>query len=325
MPKSISSLVAEDGDDDEMPGLEEIWIPPADQEDILEQIAIWNACQAAARQTSTDFECDKGDSAATVPTPGWDHAGSSGAGAKHEVSPLSTQSLENFNFNFDFPKMDNSPASDCGSIRVLGIETEDSLAVESNDSSPTGIVEPEPQRVFHLFSKLPEAIRLTIWNLNNPGGRLVEIVEWKRNCQFYGIGQRVANLQVCHESRVEALKTYPLSFSVDFKDPLIPFCFEKDTLLLGRRLLDEENHIYFRKNCDRGDLARVQRLVVDTALRWTTASEDVKLAEKNSGSGLQLMHRDRGTGFGGLSRIIFSGLKEYTALYNEDTDPGPGE
>lgn len=342
MPKSISSVVADDGcedDEDKMPGLEEEWIPPAD--DLAEQIAIWEAIQAANRWQSSDQEVDKDTSSANDPTPSWDRAGtasdkssqveSSQVNAKPELSLEVLQTLQNFKFDFSFPKMENSPASsDLGGAH--GEAAEESHACENDeneDSSPTEIINTEQEQeqgpVFHLFSQLPEAIRLTIWNLNNPEPRLIEIVEFKKNCRFYGNGRPVVNLQVCHESRIESLKSYPLSFSVDFEEPLIPFCFEKDTLLLGRRLLDEDTHIYFRKHCDLGDLKRVQRLVVDTALCWTTAAEELERAEKDRGSGLQLLRRDRGVGFGGLSRSIFSGVREYTALYNEGTDPLPGE
>ena len=105
--------------------------------------------------------------------------------------------------------------------------------------------------VFHLFSKLPIKIRRRIWALNLPGPRLVEIIEWKGS--FYGCAYEITNLAVCRESRVEALKTHPLSFSVGYEQPLIAFNFETDTMLLGRRLQDEDNHIWFRRHCDERD------------------------------------------------------------------------
>lgn len=323
MPKSISSVVAEDGydEDDEMPGLESDCIPPADADDTAEQMAIWELCQAnRQQQQSASPEANKDASPATEPTPSWDRAGD---GAQPELSPEAMQWLKDF--KIIFPPPQNSPASsEAASIRVEPIEQPPS---ENNIGSPTtAVVEAEQEQgpVFHLFNKLPEAVRLAIWKLNHPEPRLIEIVESKGNCHFYGKGQPVVNLQVCHESRVEALKTYSLSFSVDCEEPLIPFSFEKDALLLGRRLLDEDTHIYFRKHCDPEDLKRVQRLVVDTALCWTTAVEEVKWEEKDRESGLMRSKRDRGRGLGGLSRGVFSGVREYTALYNGDTDPLPG-
>lgn len=64
---------------------------------------------------------------------------------------------------------------------------------------------------------------------------------------------QVVNLYVCRQSREEALKTYPLSFSVYYNQPLIAFNFESDTLLLGRRLKNPET---FKQKCDQWDLAK---------------------------------------------------------------------
>lgn len=158
--------------------------------------------------------------------------------------------------------------------------------------------------VFHLFSKLPIEIRRKIWALNLPGPRLIEVIE--RNGNFYGCAYPVINLAVCRESRNEGLKTHPLSFSVEDAPPLIAFNFEIDTLLLGRKLQDEDNHIWFRRKCDERELASVQFLMVDADLCW-------KVRKKG----------DRGSRLCGLSWLVFSGVKDYTALYTKDTDPLP--
>ena len=161
----------------------------------------------------------------------------------------------------------------------------------------------EAAPTFHPFSKLPPLIRRRIWALNLPAHRIVEVVE--KDGYFYGHSVvTVANLYVCRESRTEALKTHPLSFSVNFAPPMIPFNFDKDTLLLARNLNGQ--HVVFKRNCNKAELARVTSLMVDTWLQWQVRT-----------------HNNRGWRLCGMSWPIFSGLREYFALYTGQTDPLP--
>ncbi|CAG8950211.1 hypothetical protein HYFRA_00008449, partial [Hymenoscyphus fraxineus] len=277
-----------------------------------------------------DDLADKSGSCAKNASPNWDRA--SGGASRLKLPPITTDNLKGF---FDLPigPKNNSPVSDSSSVmdaiqRIIDYESQENESAEHDIEEKTSLsqtVEDEhvPVIVFHLFHKLPKKVRLMIWNLSCPDARLVELIEHQGNCQFYGSAQRVANLYVCRESRIETLKSYPLSFSVNYEDPLVPFNFEKDTLLLGRSLLDEESHIYFRKHCDRGDLAKVQRLMVDTKLYWMTEEDEQRMIQKLEEDCVKPRGRDRGTGFGGLSSIVFSGLVEYTALYTHYTDPLP--
>ncbi|KAF4621874.1 hypothetical protein G7Y89_g14472 [Cudoniella acicularis] len=162
---------------------------------------------------------------------------------------------------------------------------------------------------FHRFKDLPSEVRKTIWQLNLPGPRLVEVVV-DENGRFRDSSIPIVNLQVCQESRNLALATYPLSFSVNYEDPFIPFNFETDTLLLSRRLVEEENHIYFRKHCNTTELACVRKLMVDADLNWNPADCPIEKME-------------RGRGFGGISVFVFKGIEEYTVLWTEGTDPLP--
>jgi hypothetical protein len=118
--------------------------------------------------------------------------------------------------------------------------------------------------------------------------------------EFYCSAFRVINLQVCRESRREALKTHPISFSVDYKAPMIPFCFETDGLLLAGNIAHPE---LFKLMCNPRELAKVQRLVVDRNINWHVRERD-----------------DRGNGLGKMSRLIFSGLEEYTSIFVGDVD-----
>jgi hypothetical protein len=144
----------------------------------------------------------------------------------------------------------------------------------------------------HSASYPSPLIRRRIWALNLPAHRLVEVVE--EDGYFYGHSVvTVANLYVCRESRSEALKTHPLSFSVNFAPPMIPINFDKDTLLLARNL--NRQHVVFQRNCNQAELARVKSLMADTWLQCQIRTHD-----------------DRGWRLCGLSWSIFSGLREYS-------------
>ncbi|RDL39436.1 uncharacterized protein BP5553_03776 [Venustampulla echinocandica] len=200
-------------------------------------------------------------------------------------------------------------------LATMSITDSTAMSLSSNSSSGT-IVEIDIPRTFHPFARLPITVRRHIWSLNMPGPRLVEVVE--DNNDFIAFGKQITNLYICRESRREAHKTHPLSFSVNYNPPMVPFNFETDTLLLGRRLIDEDNHIYFRTNCDQEELAKVRRLMVDTELVWDEWQYSNKRQSRSHRS-----KRDRGAGLCGMSRLVFKGVEEYTALYTGLADPLP--
>jgi hypothetical protein len=116
---------------------------------------------------------------------------------------------------------------------------------------------------------------------------------------------------VCCESRAQALQDYPLCFSVDYKEPLIRFNFKYDTLLLGRGLLEGDNHHIFRRQCHKRDLDRVKSLMVDAELRW--------IGQDWFRHGQQ--HIRTGSGLCGLLRNVFPNVEEHTVIYTYSTDP----
>jgi hypothetical protein len=92
---------------------------------------------------------------------------------------------------------------------------------------------------FTLFPTLPIELRLKIWRFTLPGPRNVGIkIRFKDN-GFGGWMSRPSTpppptaLQICHESRAEALKTYILSFGTTAYPPTIYFNYEIDTLCFG--------------------------------------------------------------------------------------------
>jgi hypothetical protein len=155
---------------------------------------------------------------------------------------------------------------------------------------------------FPLFAKLPIEVRQKIWALNLPGPRIIKLIKDKD--EFYGSAFPVINLSVNRESRHEALKTYLLSFSVNYNSPLIPFNFSTDTLLIGRNV---QNSTYFKQNCNEWDLAMVERLVVDRSVKWGTRTLD-----------------GRGWRLGSMSHLVFKGVNDYVCLCTGSTDPLPG-
>ncbi|KAI1800043.1 hypothetical protein F4811DRAFT_557210 [Daldinia bambusicola] len=103
---------------------------------------------------------------------------------------------------------------------------------------------PDSLQVFHRFPKLPIEVRLMIWEYNLPGPRILDIqpkfpTRPKRRIIFAAAvnpnGKRVcsapANLQVCRESREEALKRYKPFLGIrGYMDPL------RDVLYFGQEL-----------------------------------------------------------------------------------------
>lgn len=77
-----------------------------------------------------------------------------------------------------------------------------------------------------------------------------------------------------------------------------------DTLLLAGNI---EHPTEFKRFCNPKDLAKVQRLVVDRKVEWGNRTMD-----------------NRGSGLGGMSRLIFSGVKDYTCIFTGGVDTLPG-
>jgi hypothetical protein len=91
---------------------------------------------------------------------------------------------------------------------------------------------------FTLFPNLAVELRLKIWRSTLPGPRNVGI---KIRIKDAGFGGWIArkntptpvSLQVCHESREEALKYYILSFGTTVYPPTVYFNYQIDTLCFG--------------------------------------------------------------------------------------------
>jgi hypothetical protein len=115
----------------------------------------------------------------------------------------------------------------------------------------------------------------------------------------------------CRESRAQALQDYPLSFSVGYNEPLIRFNFETDTLLLGRGLMNGDKHHIFRSQCQKWDLNRVKRLMVDAELSWIG----------HTWHEVNKQHTRLVSGLCNLLRNIFPAVEEHTVIYTYKTDP----
>jgi hypothetical protein len=176
------------------------------------------------------------------------------------------------------------------------------MVLDSDSEGGVEIDNPENQ-AFHEFVKLPQLIRNKIWVLNLPGPRLVEVIFKANEEEWYTNAPVIVNLSVCRESRVEALKTHPLSFACYGARAMIPFNFETDTLFLGTKMRDTQ--AFFKKHRVGQDLAKVQFLMVDERLDWDKRSK-----------------YDRGKGnLFGISQLVFSSVKEHTVLYSDDPLP----
>jgi hypothetical protein len=122
---------------------------------------------------------------------------------------------------------------------------------------------------------------------------------------------RIPAMVICRESRAQALQDYPLSFSVDYKEPQIRFNFETDTLLLGRGLQASDKHYIFRSQCQERDLNRVKFVMVDAELGGF----------RNEWCPLWKRHTRLGSGLCNLLRNAFPAVKEHTVIYTAHTDP----
>lgn len=85
--------------------------------------------------------------------------------------------------------------------------------------------------------------------------------------------------------------------------PLVAFCFETDTLVLGRGFTAP---LIFKRGCNPTELAKVKKLMVDSSIYWGVRLKD-----------------DRGWRLGRMSHAIFSGVEDYTCIFTDDTDPLP--
>lgn len=127
---------------------------------------------------------------------------------------------------------------------------------------------------FLLFPQLPIELRGKIIDENLPGPRLVELItvqvkerETIRD-EFLGFTtEPVVNRGVSQEWRNRSLKQYPLSFSVDGEEPMIPFNCEIDALYIGP-YLGSTNAIKFKRQCRQWELASIKHLVVNSKINW---------------------------------------------------------
>lgn len=101
-----------------------------------------------------------------------------------------------------------------------------------------------PATSFTVFPDLPFEIRLKIWSFVTPAPRDVTI---KYTTAFRKIEEQISPastgwisstpvpviLQICRESRAEALKSYQLSFGTVYNEPRIYFNFAIDSLSFG--------------------------------------------------------------------------------------------
>ncbi|CAJ2513789.1 Uu.00g019080.m01.CDS01 [Anthostomella pinea] len=89
------------------------------------------------------------------------------------------------------------------------------------------------QAAFTLFPLLPAELRLDIWRLSCHQ-RVVEVFYDSEQDQCTTTATPPAVLHACHESRLEALRIYKMSFGTKTHEPRIYFCHDMDTLYLPR-------------------------------------------------------------------------------------------
>ena len=111
-------------------------------------------------------------------------------------------------------------------------------------------MESNPTRSFTLFPRLPTELRLKIWHLAMPGPRTITLqYKFRRRARLESALPYTASwtskdlnpaaLQVCHESRYEALEIYEQAFGTHAcSGRKVYFDFEQDTLKFG----GEENY-----------------------------------------------------------------------------------
>ncbi|OAA53395.1 hypothetical protein ISF_08748 [Cordyceps fumosorosea ARSEF 2679] len=136
---------------------------------------------------------------------------------------------------------------------------------------------------FSLFPKLPAELRLRIWKHSLPGTRIVpvhcgadELVVDSSVGLVAAIGctttiPNPTNLNICTESRAEAIKSYRRCFGFVGQPGHIYFDPSRDVLYFGPRQGCMAAHAQFRTCmalCDSSELAAVRRIAISDALFW---------------------------------------------------------
>ncbi|KXH30884.1 hypothetical protein CSIM01_01478 [Colletotrichum simmondsii] len=150
---------------------------------------------------------------------------------------------------------------------------------------PAQAIPPQSLTQFHLFPRLPVELRLKIWNLNLPPPRVVPIRCGAKSLSFASHAQSPrpsssgctsytavpTNLHACHESRLEALKSYHLSFGMTRNPGQIFFDKAHDVLYFGARdgyMASEAQFRTVMALCDPEDISQVRRLAINDSLFW---------------------------------------------------------
>lgn len=138
---------------------------------------------------------------------------------------------------------------------------------------------------FHLFPLLPPELRLKIWNMNLPSGRLVplrcgtaspSLHERQRPSRgdvtgFTSNAPIPVNLHVCAESRAEAFKSYRRAFGFARRAGRVIFNPDDDILLFGPHegymAADSQFHTCMTM-CEPAELACVRRVAISDSLFW---------------------------------------------------------
>ncbi|KAH7140521.1 hypothetical protein B0J13DRAFT_596679 [Dactylonectria estremocensis] len=140
--------------------------------------------------------------------------------------------------------------------------------------------------VFPLFSKLPTELRLKIWNFSLPPCRIVPIRYNTKSLSFTSHLQTPhlsqsgctssasipANLHICHESRLEAMRNYQLCFGVTRNIGQIFFDLRHDILYFGARdgyMASYSQFLTVMSLCDQNELYMVRYLAVSDSLFWS--------------------------------------------------------
>lgn len=136
------------------------------------------------------------------------------------------------------------------------------------------------------FSKLPAELRYKIWAYNLPRPRIVPIQfgddsisspsdespRWSRG--FTGCTSSAAvpvNLHVCHDSRVEALRTFRLCFGIGRQPGQVFFDPTQDILYFGARrgfMASESQFRSIMTMTSPQELASVRRLAINDDMLW---------------------------------------------------------
>lgn len=125
--------------------------------------------------------------------------------------------------------------------------------------------------LFDLFRKLPAEIRCMIWRFAMPP-RTVELRHNYTMNKCWTLAKVPALLQVCRESRYEALKRYTLAFGIEQTPDKIYFDFERDALFLtyekwhGDGEYEDEVNLLTYHFCQSGEAKKIRHLAIDRDL-----------------------------------------------------------